>query len=521
MFIYDHNMEKVELDLLPSSLEVDRGTPLVSVTGRETASVIADRVTRASRTFLGMGESGKVVRSRDSAPSGVPPAVFEERKTGLIRMVHAEVVMRFQPGTSERTQNKILKSQGLRVRQRNAFVNDQVIVYDPEGRQKGGDLVEVANRCAVLDEVLFATPNFISEYRRSALPVVSAAQWHLNNMGAVPGQVTGEDVRANEAWAITQGKRSIIVAILDDGVDVDHPSLRRNIKRRPDRDEPRDVWGRDFFIPDDEHPSHFDPRPKLFQFPYDQMTGNDIHGTPCAGIVAAAGKYGEVLGIAPNCRLLAVKIFHADSIAADARVADAIRYAALHADILSCSWSGPVSPDIELAIRDAGTLGRRGKGAAVFCASGNDGRPWISYPAAYPEAIAIGASTDQGGLAPYSNVGPEQWLVAPSSGGVQGIYTTDVSNPGRGFNIGVDQAGGTDGLHTNSFGGTSAATPLAAGVGALVLSVKGSLTRDELKQVLADTADKIGNGYDANGHSRHFGYGRVNAARAVEYASSL
>ena len=99
------------------------------------------------------------------------------------------------------------------------------------------------------------------------------------------------------------------------------------------------------------------------------MTGNDIHGTPCAGVIAAAGQ--GAFGIAFGCRVLAVKIFHADAFAADERVADAIRYAASQADILSCSWSGGSSPDIELAVEDAHHRAS-GLGSAVFCAAGND-----------------------------------------------------------------------------------------------------------------------------------------------------
>ena len=173
----------------------------------------------------------------------------------------------------------------------------------------------------------------------------------------------------------------------------------------------------------------FRSRPKSFHYPYDEMPGNDIHGTCCAGVVAAAGRKNGASGIAPNCRILAVKIFHGDDLASDARVADAIRYAALHADILSCSWSGGHSPDVELAIQDAGTLGRNGRGAAIFCAAGNESGDPVGFPASHPDAIAIGASTDQAKLASYSNVGPQIWVVAPSSGGVEGIFTTDVSLP--------------------------------------------------------------------------------------------
>jgi subtilisin family serine protease len=309
--------------------------------------------------------------------------------------------------------------------------------------------------------------------------------------------------------------------VLDDGVDVEHPNLKANIARRPDPGEPRDLFGRDFFIPDDDSPDHFNPRPKRFKHPYDRMAGNDIHGTPCAGVIAAAGTKRGPVGIAPKCRILPVKIFHADEFASDARVADAIRYAALRADVLSCSWSGAHSPDIELAIQDARTLGRNGKGAPVFCAAGNEDGDPVGFPASDANAIAIGASTDQATLAGYSNVGEEIWVVAPSSGGIRGIFCTDVSFPNRGFNLGTAGAGGVDGLNTNGFGGTSSATPLAAGVAALMLSANARLDSEAVRELLKNTAEKIGSGYDANGHSVKFGFGRVHAGRAVAAARDL
>jgi subtilisin family serine protease len=78
--------------------------------------------------------------------------------------------------------------------------------------------------------------------------------------------------------------------------------------------------------------------------------------------------------------------------------------------------------------------------------------------------------------------------------------------------------GGVDGLHTNRFGGTSAAAPLAAGVGVLVLSVSPAFSRQELKSLLEATADKIDGGFDADGHSHELGFGRVNAGQAVAEA---
>lgn len=415
--------------------------------------------------------------ARTGAPE--PWVAFREIDTGLLRVVHRELVVRFRPGTSVRLRRAILEKHGLVVLRTNAFVADQVIVYS--GRS-GEALVGTSNELTGLEEVVMATPNFLSQYRRQAAPEILPREWHL------------EDINVARAWRITTGRPEIVVAVLDDGVDMDHPNLRPNLCA---------ALGRDFFLPDGD-PDHFNPRPKRFQFPFDQMKGNDIHGTSCAGLVAAGGLAGGAVGVAPDCLILPVKIFHADDLAADERVADAIRYAARHADILSCSWTCGASPDIRLALEDAGQ-GRGGRGAAVFCAAGNDAGGPVCFPAREPGAIAVGASTDQARRAGFSNVGPELSVVAPSSGGLRGIFTTMVSGPHRSL----------DGPHTDKFGGTSAATALAAGTAALVLSANPAFNREELKDLLESTADKIAGSYDARGHNDEMGRGRVNAGKAV------
>lgn len=465
------------------------------------------RLSRAAVGFFEYGRQTGPVPVEDHSKE--PPTVLRERVSGRLRTFSREIVIRFRPATAPKTRKAILDKYGFKVRRANPLMKDQVVAYDVQRKHLAGKLLDVANDWAQMDEVVFATPNFVSEYTRSALPVPHPQQWHLRNRGT-GGQKKGEDVRALKAWAITKGKSTITVAVLDDGVDIDHPNLKSRIA----------PGGRDFFVAAD-HPEHQNPRPKIFRFPFDQMAGNDIHGTPCAGVIAAAGKAGGAVGIAPGCRILAIKIFHADDLASDERVADAIRYAAVHADILSCSWSGGSSPDIEQALEDAGTLGRGGKGAAVFCATGNDSENTIGFPASDLNAVAVGASTDTGERADYSNFGPQISIVAPSSGGIKGIFTTDVSIANRGFNIGLMAAGGADGLHTNSFGGTSSATPLAAGVAALVLSVRPDLDRATLKSVLEKSADRIASDHDGSGHSIEFGFGRVNAAEALARAKAL
>lgn len=396
----------------------------------------------------------------------------------------------------------------------NQFVPGQIVARDPNDTRRGNDLIEVANELAQRGgDILLAAPNFVSEFRRFAPPAIPATQWHLDNSGAVPGQVAGEDVRARAGWNILMASRAIIVAVLDDGIDVDHPALRTGIWQNPDPTSP-DKCGRDFFL-DPSDPGHFDPRPKVFAAPFNDPAQNDIHGTPCAGLVGAFAPDGRTFGVAAGCRILPVKIFHASALASDDQVGTAIRYAAGIADILSLSWSGPETPLIESPLEDAASAGRKGQGCAIFCATGNDNAPSVAFPASSNAAIAVGSSTDEGFRAPFSNFGPEVALVAPSNGGSQAIFTTDVSIPNRGFNRGSDADGGADGLYTNSFGGTSASTPMAAGVAAVLISQNPGLAAAQVRARLEQTADKIGGGFDGNGHSNLFGFGRVNLFNAL------
>jgi hypothetical protein len=130
----------------------------------------------------------------------------------------------------------------------------------------------------------------------------------------------------------------------------------------------------------------------------------------------------------------------------------------------------------------------------------------VEYPAAYPEVIAVGASTDVDVRASYSQYGPELDVLAPSSGGWRDIVTTDL----------VGSAGDSDTDFGRSFGGTSSASPLAAGVGALLLSSNPGLGSEDLRQLLQQTCDRIGSDTYVSGRNDLYGYGRLNAARALQ-----
>jgi subtilisin family serine protease len=133
--------------------------------------------------------------------------------------------------------------------------------------------------------------------------------------------------------------------------------------------------------------------------------------------------------------------------------------------------------------------------------------------ASYSGCIAVAASTNRDLKASYSNFGLGISICAPSNGGTLSITTTDATGT----------LGYSSGNYTSTFGGTSSACPLAAGVAALVLSANPNLTWRQVRRVLEQSADKIdtaGGAYSALGHSTKYGYGRVNASRAVQLAAA-
>jgi subtilisin family serine protease len=503
------------LEHIPMRSRIIEGTRIFEPRHSDAAHAAALTNRIVARTFEKSAGGLSPEEQRRIDAQKVAPATFRDEQ-GKVRVVYREVIIRFEPGTSRSKRKAILDKFKLKIRARNSFVADQVIVYDPRRIHLAERMIDLANRLTEVDEIAFAFPNFVSEFRRLGAQNVANGRWHLD--------VT----ETRKAWRYNRGE-GITIAIIDDGVDIEHPNLRGNIRRHPDPNEPRDLYGRDFFIDPNDRlgADHFDPRPKIFVAPYDDYNINDIHGTCCAGVAAARGTRARVSGAAPRARILPVKIIHGDSTATDSRVADSIRYASHFADVLSCSWEGTKGPDMDAALKET-RGGRNGRGAPIFVATGNEnGR--ITYPATSPCAIAVGASTFKEKRAAYSNYGRRLSVVAPSGDVIvkpwrkprRGmILSTDLSYPRRGFNVGTENAGGVDGLHYNKWTGTSSSTPLAAGIAALMLSANPSLTSEEVRNLLQETADKIGpkSSYKANGHSKEFGYGRINAFRAVRQA---
>jgi subtilisin family serine protease len=437
--------------------------------------------------------------------------VFIERESKLKLVATEQILVSFKPNASAARTRKLLNDLGLTVTGASEFDRSRKILV-PSSVRRASRTLDLANQLVAADDLVsYAAPNFLAEVRKGTVNDPQfGQQWHLDNTGQ-PSGIAGEDVRALGAWAkVAGGKSAIVIAIIDDGIDLNHPDLKANIWTNPSRTA-RDRHGRDFV--DDSGP--YNPNPKVFNAPFDDTDTNDIHGTPCAGVAAAVGNNRKgVVGVAWSCRLMAVKILAGPGLAPNDRIADAIRYAAQHADVLSCSWGVARHPDIERAIDFAVERGRGGRGSVVCVATGNDGESRIGFPSTHEKAIAVGACNDRGRRSSYSNYGTGTDIVAPSNDDDarrQGITTTDVSFRGKGY---------SSGAYCDDFGGTSSATPLVAGCAALVLSANASLSWDGVRDVLTSTAAKIdrANGRYTRGYSLQYGYGRVNAAAAVDAA---
>ncbi|WP_242028799.1 MULTISPECIES: S8 family serine peptidase [Microcystis] len=371
----------------------------------------------------------------------------------------------------------------------------------------------------------WASPNFYQQRERFFIPndPLFGNQWHLNNTGQVGG-TPDADVDAPEAWDVNAGGSSnVVVAVIDDGMQLNHPDLQLFINTGEIAGNGIDDDGNGWI--DDVNGWDFtsggigdnNPGPSV---------PDDAHATAVAGVAAGRGNNTlGVTGMAYNSRLLPVRIFLGGSATSDANIASAIYYAAGRTasgtgtwragDILNNSWGGGAfSSAISSAFTWASTSGRNGKGAISYIATGNGSGAPVSFPAnlssTIPGVIAVGASTNLDQLASYSNVGPQVDFVAPSSGGTARIVTTDRTGA-DGYSSGDYTSTGTDG-----FGGTSSATPLSAGIGALILAQDPNLTAAQVRGLMRNTTDLIGPvAYDNKGFNTQYGYGRVNANTAI------
>ncbi|GAB4300437.1 MAG: hypothetical protein Kow0090_15940 [Myxococcota bacterium] len=336
-------------------------------------------------------------------------------------------------------------------------------------------------------------------------------QWFLNNTGDnvtaayYGGKVDAlamADIRAVWAWDVNIGDAESIVAVIDSGVDCTHPELE---------DKCLSPYNAITDEPNGQPPA-----------PGEDPSGG--HGTAVAGIVAAPIDGVGVAGVCPNCSIVPIRLVDSGYYLTDYMILQAFKHAVdSGAGVINNSWGPdatgeyvvPISKGEQEGIKYAEENGRGGLGTLVVYAAGNSSldTKWYGQLQTGKPNVVVVAATNQFDLrAVYSNFGEHIDVAAPSND----IYLTPaIVTLGR---VGVgDLASG----YTRSFGGTSSAAPVVSGVLGLMLSVNKELTATEAAEILKATADKIdadGGFYDEKGHSPKYGYGRVNAYRAVKAA---
>lgn len=262
-------------------------------------------------------------------------------------------------------------------------------------------------------------------------------------------------IRSPKAWNVVQGNGDMDIAVVDTGIDSDHPDLQAKIDLRKD----------------------FTAAPK-------DPEDDDGHGTHVAGIAAAVTDNGKgVAGACPGCDLFVAKVV-AGGRATDADVTDAIVWASDNgAEVVNLSLGGPERSSI---LKDAVNYAWN-HGAVVVAAAGNRGRQVKDYPAAYRNAIAVAATNRKDRRAFYSNFG--KWV--------------DVAAPGSGI-LSTKRGGGY-----KTMSGTSMSTPHVAGLAGL-LAAQGR-SAPKIRSRIENTSTDLG----PNGKDKYYGHGLINARRAV------
>jgi len=385
--------------------------------------------------------------------------------------------------------------------------------------------IEYANILSETKNVVWAQPSFWKLIRKQN-PYYSS-QWGFNNTGQYGG-IPGIDIKATNAWDLSTGV-GIKVAVIDEGVDLTHPDLGML--------------------------SGYDATNAFYGGSNGGYGGNasveDAHGTACAGIIAAKNNNIGVKGVAYNANIIPIRIAYSNAggnwVTSDTWIADGI-HNAWHdygADVLNNSWGGgSPSQAIETEISAALTQGRGSLGSLVVFASGNYNSS-VLYPASSnPDITVVGATSPCGQRKSPSSCDGEGWgsnygttldVVAP---GVL-IPTTDIQgSAGYNPNVPIHIWNGGNKIandfanqdYTVWFNGTSSAAPHVAGVAALILSAKSTLTGQQVRDIIESTTQRVRtdlytysttSGRPNGTWNNQMGYGLVDAYAAVAKAACL
>ena len=399
--------------------------------------------------------------------------------------VAGEVIVKFKPGLAQSIIQEVNAKLGA-ILIESSLGNDFNRIKIPSVR----NVLQMVELYKLDPTVEYAEPNYIAHTYLLPNDEYYRYQWNLYN------PVSGS-VKMQTAWDVTAGSPNVIVAVVDTGVAYENytqSSLFGGSKqyfKAPDLANTTFVSGYDF-VNRDTHPND------------DEGHGTHVTGTIAQSTNNAIG----TAGIAFRTAIMPVKVMGSNGAGTYANIADGIKWAADHgAKVINLSLGGPQgSVTLENALAYA-----YNKGVTIVCASGNDGKSIVGYPAAYDRyCIAVGATRFDEARASYSNYGTSLDLVAPG-----GDLTVD-----------QNQDGYPDGILQQTFGnknpgdfgyffytGTSMATPHVAGIAALLLSKGIATTPVKVREILQSTAKDLG----PTGLDSQFGWGLVNAQAALSY----
>jgi subtilisin family serine protease len=295
-------------------------------------------------------------------------------------------------------------------------------------------------------------------------------------------------MRLPEAWTYTTGD-ALIIAIVDTGVDLNHPDLANKLWTNPDESIGNGVDDDLNGYVDDGGGWNFVSNSNLVQ-------DNNGHGSHVAGSAAAHTNNGlGIAGVSWNSIIMPVKALNSLGQGTYADIAAAIIYAADEgASVINLSLGGPVPPQtVRLAVSYA-----QSKGCLVIASTGNSGVAGVEYPAALPGVLAVAATTNQ----------DEWWFDSSSNHGSNYGPEVDVAAPG----VDIFSTVTSGGYFVAS--GTSMSTAHVSGLAALIWSANPAYSADGVARVITATAHDVASG----GWDQYTGWGRIDAYAALQEA---
>ena len=463
-------------------------------------------------------------------------------------LVSDNFIVGFSPSLSRKTIDGLNADHKVEIVMANPFVKNQFLLRVTN--ESDVDSISMAKKYLDLADVDYAYPNFISiftDLETNPNDPLYGNQYHLRNTGQNGGTVDA-DADLSMAWDITTGAANTLIAVIENGgFDMGHPDLVPNLWTNPgETANGIDDDGNGFI--DDINGWDFSgctaPVATGCGDNNQSPAATEDHGTAVAGVAAARGDNNiGVSGACPNCSLLLLRTgYGTPTWSSDWAKSLAFGYAqSAGARIITNSWSSTSgTPNTITAINNATAAG-----IVVFFASGNTVANvcGVDPRVSLADVIAVSSSTNQDRKVVYSAIGNCIDILAPSHRGYNAtdpytgtlnITTTDrtgaagYNNTAPVTNCPTAEYATRD--YTACFGGTSSASPLAAGIAGLALTVNNGLTRLQVQRLLQDTTDKIEDSVGAyalsNGYSDPVGtpthaYGRVNAFEAVRVAAPV